>query len=165
MSVKRRSWRNSIFIVVLAASSLSGCAPLPRGEYWSGSFVHFDPPRYVFDVPDGWREAKVSDYASLGFNRRVFAGLDATGRSAAPERAEFELDGIDTGLISSRGAWIQVGSETRTGGWYSSSNPLQFGLSEGEKQGIWQRFSATRIERDRRGRLRAEQSLACAVQI
>jgi hypothetical protein len=59
----------------------------------------------------------------------VFARLDEAGRRALLERAELELQAIDTGLIASRGAWIQVGSEARSSGWYSSSNPLQFGLT------------------------------------
>jgi hypothetical protein len=144
MSLTRSS---GFLMVALTTLSLSSCAPLPKGEYWQGSYVHLDPPRYSFDVPKGWRAATAADYPSLGFNRRVFASLDAAGRTAALQRAETELEGIDAGLISSGGAWIQVGSEARSGGWYTSSDPLRFGLSEGEKQGLWQRFSTARIER------------------
>ena len=146
MRVTRWS-RLGLICIALAASSLSACAPLAKGEYWNGSYVHLDPPRYTFELPPDWREATPADYESLGFNRRVFARLDAAGRRALLERAELELQAIDTGLISSRGAWIQVGSEARSGGWYSSSNPLQFGLSEQDKKGMWERFSQARIDR------------------
>jgi hypothetical protein len=145
MSFTRRPWLGLIALA-LAACSLSGCAPLPIGEYWGSSYVHLDPPRYTFDVPDGWRQATPSDYASLGFNRRGFARLDEAGRRSLLERAELELQAIDTGLISSGGAWIQVGSEARSGGWYSSSNPLQYGLSEKDKQGLWERFARARTD-------------------
>jgi hypothetical protein len=147
MRLTRSSALYLILMVALTILSLPSCAPLPKGEYWDGSYVHLDPPRYSFEVPAGWRAATAADYPSLGFNRRVFASLDAAGRSAALQSAETELEGIDTGLLSSQGAWIQVGSEARSSGWYSSSDPLRFGMSEGEKQGLWQRFSATRIER------------------
>ncbi len=143
MSVVRRL---GLILIVLAASGLTACAPLPKGEYWNGSYVHLDPPRYTFDLPKGWREATASDYPSLGFNRRVFARLDEAGRRTLLERAEIELQAIDAGLISPRGAWIQVGSEARSSGWYSSSNPLQFGLTEQEKKGLWERFSRARID-------------------
>jgi hypothetical protein len=79
--------------------------------------------------------------ASIGARSRA-----STGPAAALERAELELQGIDTGLISSRGAWIQVGSEARSGGWYSSSNPLQFGLTEQDKKGLWERFARARTD-------------------
>jgi len=134
-------------LIALTTVCLSSCAPLPKGEYWRGSYVHLDPPRYTFDVPDGWRAATAADYPALGFNRRLFASLDAAGRTAALERAQTDFDLIDAGLISARGAWIQVASEARSGGWYASSDPLRFGLSEGEKQNLWQTFSARRIER------------------
>jgi hypothetical protein len=147
MSVTRRSWLGLFVLHALAATGLSACAPLPKGEYWKGSYLHLDPPRYTFEVPEGWREATPKDFPSLGFNRRMFARLDERGRQAFLERAELELEAIDTGLISPRGAWIQVGSEARTGGWYISSAPLRFGLTEQEKQGIWQRFSTARIDR------------------
>jgi hypothetical protein len=111
------------FIVVLAALSLSSCGPLPKGEHWKGSFIHLDPPRYSFAVPDGWREAKALDFSSLGFNRRMFATLEAASRSAFLLRAEIEMHGVDTGLISSRGAWIQIGSEPGSAGWYGQRDP------------------------------------------
>jgi hypothetical protein len=138
--------------MLVAILSLSGCAPLPKGEYWKGSYVHLDPPRYRFDVPEGWREVKASDFPSLAFNRRVFATLDDAKRRVFLQHAEIELQAIDTGLISARGAWIQVGSEAGSGGWYSTRNPfardqLRFGLSEREKQAVWARFEASRIQR------------------
>jgi hypothetical protein len=147
MSVTRRSWLSLIVLLVMAATGVSSCAPLPKGEYWKGSYLHLDPPRYTFEVPEGWREATPSDFPSLGFNRRVFARLDEPGRRAFLERAEIELEAIDTGLISPSGAWIQVGSEARTGGFYLSVAPLRFGLTEQEKRGIWERFSTARIDR------------------
>jgi hypothetical protein len=145
MSVTRWS-RLGLICVVLAAWSLSACAPLPKGEYWKGAYVHLDPPKYTFDLPNGWREVTAADYPSLAFNRRVFVRLDEAGRRALLERAELELQGIDTGLISASGAFIQVGSEARSIGWYNSSNPLQFGVTEQEKKGLWERFSRTRID-------------------
>jgi len=132
-------------IVVLATLMLPGCAPLPKAEYWDGYFRHLHPPRYTFQVPDGWRQATISDYPSLGFNRHVFETLDQAGRSAAMQRAELEMQGRDTGLISSRGAWIQVTSAGGVGGWYTFKD-LRFGLSEQEKQAIWQRLSTNLIQ-------------------
>lgn len=112
--------------------SLAGCGPLPKGEFVRGTYLHLDRPRYSFEVPDGWRAATAADYPTLGFNRRAFAGLDAAGRRTAIQRAELELENLDIGLISPQGAWIQVASEA---------------LSERDKQTVWQRFSAARIER------------------
>jgi hypothetical protein len=127
-------------IVVLATLMISGCAPVPKAEYWEGYFRHLHPPRYTFQVPEGWRQATISDYPSLGFNRRVFETLDEAGRSAAMQRAEREMQGRDTGLISSGGAWIQVASAAGAGGWYTFKD-LRFGLGDREKQAIWQRLS------------------------
>jgi hypothetical protein len=45
----------------------------------------------------------------------MFATLEAASRSAFLLRAEIEMHGVDTGLISSRGAWIQIGSEPGSG--------------------------------------------------
>jgi hypothetical protein len=152
MSVMRRSWRDPVVTVLLAILSLSGCGPFSKGEYWKGSYLHLDPPRYTFEVPDGWREAKASDFASLAFNQRVFAALDGPTRTAFLEQAEIQIQALDTGLISARGAWIQIGSEAGSGGWYSTSSPLardslRFGLSDREKQAIWERFEASKIQR------------------
>ena len=133
--------------VLALVSILPACAPLPKGEYWQGSYLHLDPPRYTFDVPEGWREATPGDYAQLGFNRKGFERLDAAGRRALLERAEVDLQAIDTGLISREGAWIQVGSVARSGGWYLTNNPLQFGISEQEKKAIWDNFARSRVER------------------
>jgi hypothetical protein len=83
MSVTR--WSRLGLICFALASSLSACAPLPKGEYWSGSYVHLDPPRYTFEHPPDWREATPADHESLGFNRRVFARLDEAGRRALLE--------------------------------------------------------------------------------
>ena len=152
MSVTRRSWRDPVVTVLLTVLSLSGCGPFAKGEYWKGSYLHLDPPRYTFEVPDGWREAKASDFASLAFNRRVFAALDDPTRTAFLEQAEIQIQALDTGLISARGAWIQIGSEAGSGGWYSTSSPLardslRFGLSDREKQAIWERFEASKVQR------------------
>lgn len=127
--------------------SLAGCGPLPKGEFVRGTYLHLDRPRYSFEVPDGWRAATAADYPTLGFNRRAFAGLDAAGRRTAIQRAELELENLDIGLISPQGAWIQVASEARAIASYASSDPLRLGLSERDKQTVWQRFSAARIER------------------
>jgi hypothetical protein len=132
--------------ILVLLSALSACAPLPKGEYWKGSYVHLDPPRYTFEVPEGWRQATPADYARLGFSRKGFERLDEAGRRALLERAEVELESIDAGLISPEGAWIQVGSLARSGGWYSSNNPLRFGLSEQEKNGMWENFARARID-------------------
>jgi hypothetical protein len=132
-------------IVVLATLMISGCAPVPKAEYWEGYFRHLHPPRYTFQVPEGWRQATISDYPSLGFNRRVFETLDEAGRSAAMQRAELEMQGRDTGLISSGGAWIQVASAAGAGGWYTFKD-LRFGLGDREKQAIWQRLSTNLIQ-------------------
>jgi hypothetical protein len=152
MSVPRRSWRDPVVTVLLAVLSLCGCGPFPKGEYWKGSYLHLDPPRYTFEVPEGWREAKASDFASLAFNRHAFAALDDTTRTAFLEQAEIQIQALDTGLISARGAWIQIGSEAGSGGWYSSSSPLardplRFGLTDREKQALWERFEASRVQR------------------
>ena len=140
--LRLRFWRDWAFIVVPV---LASCAPLPKVEYWGGFFRHLHPPRYTFQVPDGWRQATISDYPSLGFNRRLFQTLDEAGRSAAMQRAELEMRGSDTGLISSRGAWIQVMSRVGPGGWYTFKD-LRFGLSDGEKQAIWQQLSTNLIQ-------------------
>jgi hypothetical protein len=50
MSVTRWS-RLGLICIALAASSLSACAPRAKGEYWNGSYVHLDPPRYTFELP------------------------------------------------------------------------------------------------------------------
>ena len=139
-----RLWRDGALIVVLATLILPGCAPLPKVEYWDGFFRHLHPPRYTFQVPNGWRQATTSDYPSLGFNRRLFQTLDEAGRTAAMQRAELEMQSGDTGLISSRGAWIQVRSQVGAGGWYTFQD-LRFGLSDREKRAIWQRLAARLI--------------------
>jgi len=108
------------FIVVLVLVTLTSCGPLPKAEYWDGFFLHLHPPRYTFKVPDGWRETTTSDAPALGVNR-------------------------DTGLISSRGASIQVRSHTGPGGWYTFQD-LRFGLSDRERQAIWQRVSTSLIQ-------------------
>ena len=138
--------------MLVAILSLSGCAPLSKGEYWKGSYAHLNPPRYRFNVPEGWREVTASDFPSLAFNRRAFATLDDPNRRAFLRRAEIELQTVDTGLISARGAWIQVGSEAGSGGWTLSRNPftrdpLPLGLSERQKQALWEHFAASRIQR------------------
>ena len=137
--------------MLVAGLSLSGCAPLPKGEYWGGSYTHMDPPRYRFNVPEGWREVTASDFPSLAFNRRVFATLDEPNRRAFLQRAETELQAIDTGLISGRGAWIQLGSLAGSGGWTLSTDPFTrdpvLALSERQKQALWERFAANRIQR------------------
>lgn len=143
MNATRRSWRLCTAIV-LALSSLSGCGPLPNGEYWQGSFLHSYPPRYTFEVPEGWREAKVEDYPSLGFNRSLFARLDAAERKKLLQNAELELQAIDTGLISTQGAWIQVRSVAGSGMY--PRDFFQYGLSEREKRAIWERFASGRIQ-------------------
>ncbi len=127
-------------LVALATLMLAGCAPVPKAEYWQGYFRHLHPPRYMFQVPDGWRQATISDYPSLGFNRGVFERLDEAGRSAAMQRVELDMQSRDTGLVSSRGAWIQVASAVGAGGWYTFKD-LRFGLGDREKQEIWQRLS------------------------
>jgi len=90
---------------------------MPKGEYWKGSFLHVYPPRYTFEVPDGWREAKVEDYPLLGFSRDIFARLDEAGRQKLLQNADLELQTLDTGLISSQGVWIQVPSVAGSGGY------------------------------------------------
>jgi hypothetical protein len=138
-------WRDWALIVVLSTLTLPGCAPFPKAEYWDGFFRHLHPPRYRVEVPDGWRQATMSDYPSLGFNRRLFQILDEAGRTAAMQRAELEMQSGDTGLISSRGAWIQIRSQASAGGWYTARD-LRFGLSDREKQAVWQRFSSRLIQ-------------------
>jgi hypothetical protein len=157
MGVTRHTRRVSIVAFLLAvafpaALSLSGCGPLPSGEYWKGSYLHLYPPRYTFEVPPGWREAKPVDFGSLAFNRRAFAALDDAQRRAFLEQAELQIQALDTGLISDSGAWIQIGSEANSGGWYSGGNPfaldpLRFGLSAKEKDALWERFAASRVQR------------------
>jgi hypothetical protein len=61
------------------------------------------------------------------------------------QRAELEMQSGDTGLISSRGAWIQARSQSAPGGWYTFKE-LQFGLSDREKQAVWQRLRARLIQ-------------------
>jgi hypothetical protein len=82
----------------------------------------------------------------LGFNRRLFQTLDRASRSAFLQRAELELQVIDAGLISSGGAWIQVGSAAGSGGWYGSPDRLRFGLSEREKEAVWQHLSTGLVQ-------------------
>jgi hypothetical protein len=142
----RRSWRAPAFAILLSLVSLPACGPLPNGEYWNGSFLHVHRPRYTFEVPAGWREAKAEDYPSLGFNRRVFARLDEAGRKKLLQSAELELQALDTGLISSRGAWIQVGSVAGSGE-YAGRDLFRYGLSDKEKQRLWERFATGRIQR------------------
>src|SRR6266508_185079 len=79
-------WRNWALTVVLSTLTLPGCAPLPKAEYWNGFFRHLHPPQYTFQVPDGWRQATMSDYPLLGFNRRLFQTLDEAGRTAGLQR-------------------------------------------------------------------------------
>jgi hypothetical protein len=132
-----RDWLLSLML--LPAFIVAGCAPLTKAEYWDGWFVHAHHPRYTFQVPDGWRPATIADYPSLGFNRRLFQTLDEASRTAAMQRAELEMQARDTGLISTRGAWIQVASKEGTGGWYTQRD-LRFGLSDREKQQVWQQL-------------------------
>ena len=133
----------TILVAAGMLMSLAGCGPLPKGEFVRGTYLHLDRPRYSFEVPEGWRAATAADYPTLAFNRRAFAGLDAAGRRTALQRAELELENLDRGLISPEGAWIQVASEARAIS-YVSSDPLRLGLSERDKQTVWQRFSAAR---------------------
>jgi hypothetical protein len=92
-------WRDGALIVVLSTLILPGCAPFPKVEYSDGFFRHLHPPRYTFQVPDGWRQATTSDYPSFGFNRRLFQTLDEAGRTGAMQRAELQMQSGDTGLI------------------------------------------------------------------
>jgi hypothetical protein len=141
-------WSRRVFVVItlFVLTGLSACGPLPKGEYWKGSFLHIDLPRYTFDVPEGWREAKAEDYPRLGFNRVVFERLDEPGRKKLLQNAELELQSLDTGLISSQGAWIQVASAYNSGG-YGLTDLTQYGLSDREKQAMWERFATGRIQR------------------
>jgi len=141
------TWSRRVFVVValFALTSLPACGPLPKGEYWKGSFLHVYPPRYTFEVPDGWREAKVEDYPLLGFSRNIFARLDEAGRQKLLQNADLELQTLDTGLISSQGAWIQVRSVAGSGGYGQRGLP-EFGLSEKEQQALWERFATSRIQ-------------------
>jgi len=142
----RRSWLTFAFTVLFSVVSLPACGPLPTGEYWNGFFRHVYRPKYSFEVPSGWREAKVADYPSLAFNRRIFAGLDDSGRQKLLQGAELELQALDTGLVSSQGAWIQVRSAARFGE-YAGGNLVRYGLSgDKEKQALWERFAAARIQ-------------------
>ena len=140
-----RSWRAFAFSVLFSVVSLAACGPLPSGEYWQGSFLHVYSPKYTFEVPSGWREAKAEDYPSLAFNRRLFAGLDVAGRQKFLQSAELELQALDTGLISSQGAWIQVRSVAGSGGYARGELP-RFGLTDSEKKALWERFATRRIE-------------------
>ena len=133
-------------ILFLALACLSACGPPVSGEYWKGSFLHVYRPKYTFEVPEGWREAKAADYLSLGFNRGAVARLDEAGRKKLLQNAELELQEIDTGLISTGGAWIQVGSVAASGG-YGARDLTQYGLSAKEQQALWERFATGRIER------------------
>src|SRR5215831_15662396 len=146
MSATRWSRRVLAFVVLITLTSLSACGPLPNGEYWKGSFLHSYPPRYTFEVPDGWREAKAEDYPLLGFNRSLFARLDEAGRKQLLQNAELELQRLNTGLISSQGAWIQDRSVGNTGGHGPRGLP-QYGLSDKEQQTLWEQFATNRIQR------------------
>jgi|SRR5215510_1382929 len=141
----RRSWRTFAFTVLFSVVSLPACGPLPSGEYWQGAYLHAYRPKYSFEVPPGWREAKAADYPSLAFNRRLFAGLDDAGRQKLVQSAEVDLQSLDTALISSQGAWIQVRSVTRTGQ-YAGKDLVRYGLNDKEKQALWERFAAARIQ-------------------
>jgi len=138
-----RLWflRDWAFIVMPV---LAACAPLPAVEYWHGFFRHLHYPQYSFRVPDGWRPATVSDYLSLSSSQRVFQTLDEAGRSAFTQRVELAMKTGDTVLMSPRGAWIQVKSESSQAG---IAELNRYGLSEREKQSIWRRFSTDLIRR------------------
>lgn len=140
-----RSWRAFAFSVLLSVVSLAACGPLPSGEYWQGSYLHVYRPKYSFEVPSGWREAKAEDYPSLAFNRRLFAGLDDAGRQKLLQSGGLELQALDTGLISSQGAWIQVRSVAGAGGYWAGELP-RFGLTDSQKKVLWERFATRRIE-------------------
>ena len=133
-------------VLVLIVFNLAACGPLGTASYRDGSFMHLQYPRYTFEIPDGWRPATAADYPALGFNRRAFETMDDKKRGAFLERAEDELRVLDTGLISARGAWIQVASRAGAGGWYNSRKRLEFGLGDGEKKAVWQRLSTGLIE-------------------
>ena len=141
--VRLRFWRDWAFLVVLV---LAGCAPLPKVEYWGGFFRHLHYPQYSFQVPDGWQPATVSDYLSLSSSQRVFQTLDEAGRRAFIQRVELAMKTGDTVLMSPRGAWIQVKSESESS--LAGIHDLnRYGLSEREKQSIWRRFSTDLIRR------------------
>jgi len=140
-----RSWRAFAFSVLFSVVSLAACGPLPSSEYWQGSFLHVYRPKYSFEVPSGWREAKAEDYPSLAFNRRLFAGLDDAGRQQLLQSAALELQALDTGLISSPGAWIQVRSVAGSGGYGPGELP-RFGLTDSQKKALWELFATRRIE-------------------
>jgi hypothetical protein len=154
MAVTRPSWRGPVVSALTALLCFSGCGPLPKGEYWKGSYAHLDHPRYRFDVPEGWREVKPADFGLLAFNRRAFASLDDAARNVLFKQAELQLQALDTGLISERGAWIQIASEAGSGGWYGTGTgnlfergPLRFGLTDSQKQAFWERFAANRVQK------------------
>jgi hypothetical protein len=88
---------------------------------------------------------KAPDFALLGFNQRAFAGLDDAARNLFFAQADLQMQALDTGLISERGAWIQVSSKTGTGGWYSSGLAVRFGLTDSQKKALWERFEAQRV--------------------
>ena len=116
---------------------LSSCAYISRGEYRGGLFLH-TAPNYSFQVPDGWRRATVSDYASFGFNQRLLQTFNETARRAFMELAEREVRLYEALLISSRGAWIHVEPAVNSDVRY----PSGYKLNDQEKQSIWQRVSA-----------------------
>ncbi len=153
LAVTRSSWQGPVVSALAALLCLSACGPLPKGEYWQGSYAHLDNPRYRFDVPDGWREVRPSDFALLAFNRRAFAGLDDAARNVFFEQAATQIQALDTALISERGAWIQVSSQAGSGGWYSTGgnllerDPLRHGLTDRQKQALWERYQADRLQR------------------
>src|SRR5262249_60925519 len=96
--------------------------------------------------PAGGREGAAGSHPSPSSNRRIFAGLDDSGRQKLLQGAELELQALDTGLVSSQGAWIQVRSAARFGE-YAGGNLVRYGLSgDKEKQALWERFAAARIQ-------------------
>src|SRR5262245_31923163 len=131
--------RKQLLAALLSTFILTSCAPVPKVKYWDGWFLHLHHPKYTFEIPDGWRPATVSDYPSLGFNRHVFQTLDEATRNEAMKRAELEMQARDTGLISPRGAWIQVASASVPGNWYTRRD-LRFGLSDRQRQEMWRQF-------------------------
>jgi hypothetical protein len=127
-------WRRALAgIAVLLL--LAGCASMGGGgtEYRAGLMLHRNPD-FSFQVPEGWRPAKASDWTAFGANQRPLQRMNAYGKAEFQRVGERELAQRPAVLISSRGSWIDVSIGVNQGVKYSPG----YVLSDGERRTFWE---------------------------
>jgi hypothetical protein len=114
---------------------VTGCASMGGGstEYRAGLVLHRNPD-FSFQVPPGWRPAKIADWTAFGANKRPLQRMNEYGKAEFQRAGAAELSRYPAVLISSRGSWIDVSIGANQGMKFSSG----YVLSEGERRTFWE---------------------------